>query len=149
MPRPIHHCCCHYSTRAARSATTCLWFSFELHLLPFTVLYTVHRHVRPSQWEISLSPSFSGKTNRLHTKHSANVGHAAVTFSSPRVQTESDRPKLASAAHAMRGKQECASHHIADVKGVFVHRRSAHTHSSLENKVNYLYLGTLPHEMTS
>jgi hypothetical protein len=35
-------------------------------------------------------------------------GHAAVTFSSPRVQTDSDRPKLASAAHAMRGKQECA-----------------------------------------
>jgi hypothetical protein len=39
-----------------------------------------------------------------HTKHSANVGHAAVTFSSPRVQTESDYPELLSAAHAMRGK---------------------------------------------
>ena len=36
------------------------------------------------------------------------------------------RPKLASAAHAMRGKQECACHHIADIEGVFVHHRSAH-----------------------
>ena len=42
------------------------------------------------------------------------------------MQAESDQAKLASAAHAMRGKTECASHHIADVESVFVLHLCAH-----------------------
>ena len=52
-------------------------------------------------------------TKLTRNNQQTSVMCTAVTFSSTRVQTESDYPELASAAHAMRGKQdqECANHH--------------------------------------
>ena len=52
--------------------------------------------------------------------NSANVGQAAVTFSSLRVQTESDRHKLASAAHVAREWMEWMTYLMADLQRHFV-----------------------------